>query len=461
MKRAGVFVILFLPLWLLAQVPKAFSSQALVFEQESRAVSKMAAHAYFRPQKEALEAYLSEIEEAFAVGYRLDDAIAKRDPEAAKLRKKYLRKLREVQKTQKAIEKLYDDALCDAMDTDETELFSLLVENPMEPLQRRSLRKRLLSYYKKKRHSMKIAAAEAMLEDAVLEEASSAYVEQEAQAFEENLQVMAEAEAKRLRRKGSAGRRYKVIVSTKQTGDGYDFYAENLNPYNVTVKLDFTSIENFALSRSMPMYFELLSKEHRKILHLQHLDRSRKASFRSSFGWATGLSSAKHDGSVLYRIPFAQGSRAVVSQGYNGASTHKGASRYAVDFVCPIGTPVHAARGGKVVATEESNDKGGFSKAYGKYANYVIVEHDDGTHGNYYHLKKKGAAVKVGDRVRAGDLLGYSGSTGYSSGPHLHFSVTRVEKGSWKQMSLPFRFRTQKRIVSLPKRGDVYSVGGM
>jgi murein DD-endopeptidase MepM/ murein hydrolase activator NlpD len=461
MKNAGIFIILFLPLWLFAQVPKAFNSQALVFERESHAVSNMAAHTYFLPHKKALEDYLSEIEEAFAVGYRLDDAIAKRDPEAAKLRKKYLRKLREAQKTQKAIGKLYVDALSDAMNTDEPELFFLLVEHPMEPLQKRSLRKRLLSYYKKKRHSMKIAAAEAMLKDAVLEEASSAYVEQEARAFEENLQVMAEAEARRLRKNGKSGRRYKVIVSTKQTGDGFDFYAENLNPYNVTVKLDFTGIENFAVSRSMPLYFELISKEHRKILHLRHLDRSKKASFRSSYGWAMGLSSAKHDGSVLYRVPFSQGSRAVVSQGYNGTSTHQGASRYAVDFVCPVGTPVHAARGGKVVATEESNDKGGFSKAYGKYANYVIIEHEDGTHGNYYHLKKRGVAVKVGDRVRAGDLIGYSGNTGYSSGPHLHFSVTRVEKGSWKQMSLPFRFRTQKRIVSLPKRGDVYSVGGM
>jgi len=57
--------------------------------------------------------------------------------------------------------------------------------------------------------------------------------------------------------------------------------------------------------------------------------------------------------------------------------------------------------------------------------NFVFVQHEDGTVGRYFHLTHQGARVGVGDSVVQGALLGISGNTGQTAGPHLHFDVQR------------------------------------
>jgi murein DD-endopeptidase MepM/ murein hydrolase activator NlpD len=57
-----------------------------------------------------------------------------------------------------------------------------------------------------------------------------------------------------------------------------------------------------------------------------------------------------------------------------------------------------------------------------------VIYHEDGTFAEYVHLKKDGAQVSVGDMVSAGDFIAYSGNTGWSSGPHLHFMVFQFTK---------------------------------
>ena len=124
--------------------------------------------------------------------------------------------------------------------------------------------------------------------------------------------------------------------------------------------------------------------------------------------------------SYVYELPFEKGKSFEVVQGYGGRFSHK--NKAAIDFRMPEGTPVHAAREGIVYAYKESIDEGGPFPGNEKKSNYVIIRHADGSFGCYWHLKKSGVVVKKG-RVAKGQLIGYSGNTGFTLWPHLHFAV--------------------------------------
>ncbi len=98
-------------------------------------------------------------------------------------------------------------------------------------------------------------------------------------------------------------------------------------------------------------------------------------------------------------------------QVYNGKG-HTG-----VDFAASIGTPVYSALSGTVIGVANT-DLAPRCYSYGKW---IMVKHSNGLSTLYAHLSLQ--SVKVGDEVDTGQLLGYSGNTGYSTGPHLHFGV--------------------------------------
>jgi murein DD-endopeptidase MepM/ murein hydrolase activator NlpD len=137
-------------------------------------------------------------------------------------------------------------------------------------------------------------------------------------------------------------------------------------------------------------------------------------------------------------MPFAGSQYVVISQGYNGPFSHKGASAYALDFPMPWGTPILASRGGTIV--EVINDKvaSGIRTGESEGDNRVIIEHVDGTFSVYAHLRHGGPA-RVGQQVQSGDLIGLSGDTGFSTGPHLHFEVYKIRKNGQRQ-SIPVKF---------------------
>ncbi|MBP6748316.1 MAG: M23 family metallopeptidase [Xanthomonadaceae bacterium] len=128
-----------------------------------------------------------------------------------------------------------------------------------------------------------------------------------------------------------------------------------------------------------------------------------------------------------------------VEQGYGGRYSHNDAqNRYAVDFAADIGTQVLAARPGTVMQVEADFDRSGLNaEKYAGRANFVRIVHDDGTMALYAHLDVDGVLVRIGQRVRKGQVIGLSGNTGYTTGPHLHFSV-QVNRGM-KLESIPFR----------------------
>jgi len=86
----------------------------------------------------------------------------------------------------------------------------------------------------------------------------------------------------------------------------------------------------------------------------------------------------------------------------------------AVDIANSCGTPIYAAAGGTVSISKTSGWNGG-------YGHYIEIKHPNGTKTRYGHLQTN--LVNVGNRVNQGDLIAYMGTTGHSTGCHVHFEV--------------------------------------
>lgn len=153
-----------------------------------------------------------------------------------------------------------------------------------------------------------------------------------------------------------------------------------------------------------------------------------------------------------YQFPVNTLSCTHISQGFNGRFSHsKEHSRYAVDIAMNVGTPIVAARAGVVVGVKDDYHMGGVNEYFLDKGNYVIVMHEDGSFASYFHILLGTAAVKAGDDVNLGQVLAKSGSSGFSSGPHLHFVVSR--NAGFKSQSIPFHFVTRDGNAIDPTEG--------
>ncbi len=116
-----------------------------------------------------------------------------------------------------------------------------------------------------------------------------------------------------------------------------------------------------------------------------------------------------------YICPIPGRTKRNITTGYYGYKGHTG-----VDFACSAGTTIVAVKSGTVVtSTALRNSKGN----YRSYGEYVVIDHHDGTMTLYAHMLSGSRAVGPGQTVSQGQPIGQVGSTGNSSGPHLHFEV--------------------------------------
>lgn len=126
-----------------------------------------------------------------------------------------------------------------------------------------------------------------------------------------------------------------------------------------------------------------------------------------------------------------------MAQGPHGDFSHQG--KFAYDWAVPEGTVVRAMASGWVIEVEDRFTEGGLGSAMRDQANYIHVIHANGSIARYVHLMPGGADVSVGTFVTEGEPIGRTGNTGFSSGPHLHVEIVRLNSDIWPE-TIPITF---------------------
>lgn len=129
---------------------------------------------------------------------------------------------------------------------------------------------------------------------------------------------------------------------------------------------------------------------------------------------------SKRAGALLWPAQLIEhGGKGIITQHFGEISyLYRGRAHNGLDIGVPLGTPISAADDGVVFAVD-NNDRSTWSKY--QYGKYVLIKHLSGFASLYAHLSRQ--SVSVGQEVKRGDVIGYSGATGYSTGPHIHFGL--------------------------------------
>lgn len=172
------------------------------------------------------------------------------------------------------------------------------------------------------------------------------------------------------------------------------------------------------------------------------------------------MPNANSTDSYEYQYPLEKGTPVNI----NDTETHllMKSTENAIDFLCPEGTPVRAARDGVVVLVKSDSNRAipfeemrgmveeilghkipeeekerekiakeiikAIQQVHAEHTNRVVIKHSDGTAAEYGHLGFNQVVVQGEQEVKAGDLLGYIGMTGVTTTPHLHFNVFQKQK---------------------------------
>ena len=246
-----------------------------------------------------------------------------------------------------------------------------------------------------------------------------------------------------------------IRVVNDQTADGVTLSVTSIYASEFTVTLE-AILENMTPSRPIPFTVDAAGRRSFVLAKFQITDKTRRWHYHYQPYWQLGGRRSTTTNDADYAMPFGPG-RYVVMQGPRGTYSHfaGSGSENAVDWTVPEGTIVCAARDGRVVGVKQDSTVGGADRKFRPFANYILIKHSDGTFADYVHLQPDGAMVKIDDEVTTGQPIGLSGKTGFTSAPHLHFSVFQTVDGKTK-LSLPFRLKTDHGIFTEFIRGRSY-----
>jgi murein DD-endopeptidase MepM/ murein hydrolase activator NlpD len=231
------------------------------------------------------------------------------------------------------------------------------------------------------------------------------------------------------------------------------YYVKNSNGFTLHAKNDFySSVEiGFTVPDSQKFLKKVIPA--RDSIELFYTDTNNR---KVDYHWALGDPSSIAD-NYPYHIPFTSPREHKITQAFNGKFSHKNDyNKYAVDIAMNIGTYITAVRAGTVVWAKDNYHMSGTTSYFLDKANGIKVLHKDGTFALYAHILMDTAVVKPGDKVKAGDQLARSGSSGFSTGPHLHFSINK--NIGLKNISIPFKFINNNGTVFTPKKS--MNIGG-
>jgi murein DD-endopeptidase MepM/ murein hydrolase activator NlpD len=192
------------------------------------------------------------------------------------------------------------------------------------------------------------------------------------------------------------------------------------------------SDQNLVLTQTKADRTELLSATKSEEANYQKLLKQQKAAkdkiesemrdFEAKLKFILDPSSIPAAGSAVFAWPLT---KVIITQYFGGTEFAKrnaavyGGRAYhpGIDMGTPVGTPIHAPLGGTVRATGNTDAVPG-CYSWGKW---TLIDHANGLATLYAHQSVQ--SVTPGQHVNTGDIIGYSGNTGYSTGPHLHFTV--------------------------------------
>ncbi len=245
----------------------------------------------------------------------------------------------------------------------------------------------------------------------------------------------------------------KIKVYREKINNGFEVYVDNNDIVQYSLKLNL-NLFNYHTNIKNPILKVLPAKTKKILLVKVKRKSNNNTKFSYNFRYKVGDYNAKHNENQIYLLPYEHGKKFYLSQGYNGIWSHQG--EFAIDFNMEEGEKIYSARGGIVFNIKEDSKIGGPDRnKFIKHGNEVNVMHDDGTYAKYVHLRYNGVVVENGKRVQRGDLLGYSGNTGWSTEPHLHFAIYKVNS-KLKPITIPTRFLNHdEKIISL-KEGLYY-----
>jgi len=243
---------------------------------------------------------------------------------------------------------------------------------------------------------------------------------------------------------------HEVLGTTIEFVAHNDFYA----PIEVRLKfVEITGVEYPPPDQILRWVIDPRSDQ--LLLTLEVLEEVEAPFVEYQFEYMPGDPTAQHQVGTGYQAPFSAGRDFPITQAFPDAITHQTLdSVYAVDISMPVGTDILAARDGVVFDVAADNYRGGLNLSRdGQAANIIRILHDDGTFSLYAHLNWNSIRVKPGDRVRAGEYIADSGNTGFTSGPHLHFSVQKNSGLTVESLPVVFKGASSNRVV--PATGDV------